>query len=84
MPVKARCSARLGQVLLIGASMAALAGCGSKGPLFLPPPPVVEDAAAADEPVADDAPEEAVEEAEDAQDDVDGDVEKDPAGDANG
>ena len=29
MPVKARCSARLGQVLLIGASMAALAGCGS-------------------------------------------------------
>ncbi len=29
MPVKARCSARLGLVLLIGASMAALAGCGS-------------------------------------------------------
>ena len=29
MPVKARCSARLGQVLLIGASMAALVGCGS-------------------------------------------------------
>ena len=29
MPVKAHCSARLGLVLLIGASMAALAGCGS-------------------------------------------------------
>lgn len=29
MPVKARCSARLGLVLLIGASMAALAGCSS-------------------------------------------------------
>ncbi|RQO81146.1 outer membrane protein assembly factor BamE [Acidovorax sp. FJL06] len=29
MPVKARCSARLGLVLLIGASVAALAGCGS-------------------------------------------------------
>ena len=29
MPVKARCSARLGLVLLIGASLAALAGCSS-------------------------------------------------------
>lgn len=29
MPDKARCSARLGLVFLIGASMAALAGCGS-------------------------------------------------------
>jgi outer membrane protein assembly factor BamE len=29
MPVQARCSARLGLVLMIGASLAALAGCGS-------------------------------------------------------
>ena len=29
MPVKARCSARLGLVLLVGASVAALAGCSS-------------------------------------------------------
>lgn len=75
---------KIAPVLLLLIAFTALAGCGSKGPLFLPPPPVVEDAGAADEPVADDAPEEAQEEAEDVQDDVDGDVEKDPAGDANG
>ena len=78
---------KIAPVLLLLIALAALAGCGNKGPLFLPPPPVVEDAGAADEPVADDAPEETeeeAEEAEEAQDEVDGDSEKDPAGDANG
>ena len=55
-------------MLLLAASTIGLAGCGNKGPLYLPPPPVQEISAPAE------VPEEAVESedsAENAPEDMD-------------
>ncbi|MEH6616643.1 MAG: lipoprotein [Porticoccus sp.] len=60
----------LALVLLLAASTIGLAGCGNKGPLYLPPPPVQEISApaAVPEEVSEKAPEETAEEAIEPED----------------
>lgn len=68
---------------LILLASVALAGCGNKGPLFLPPPPPAEEVDATVEPDAEDEVP-VPEDVETPEPVADGDSEGDPAGDANG